>query len=117
MQVEAPLSQAQVRAETLFRAMRGQAPIALPLREEDEATLALAQSFRFGPQDSLAGWRFGAGAGPVVALVHGWGGQGTQFLRMALGLAERGFEAIVIDAGNPGASAPSPMGFDRFMLD
>src|SRR3546814_315827 len=83
MQVKAPLDQAQVQDETRWRAMRGQEPIALPLGGEDEATLALAQSFRFGPHDSLAGWRFGAGPGPVVVLVHGWGGQGTQFLRMA----------------------------------
>ena len=119
MQVEAALAQshAQAQAENLFRAMRGQSPIALPLREEDEAALAQACAFRFGAQDSLAGWRLGTGTGPVVALVHGWGGQGTQFLRMAKRLAERGFEAIVIDAGNHGASAPAPMGFDRFMLD
>src|SRR3546814_14098201 len=80
MSVEAPIAQAQ--AEEFFWAMSNQSPILLPLREEDEASLAQAHAFRFGPQDSLAGWRFGADAGPVVALVHGWGGQGTQFLRM-----------------------------------
>lgn len=117
MQVEAPVSQARARAEEFLWAMSNQSPISLPLREEDEAALAQAQAFRFGPRDSLAGWRFGADAGPVVALVHGWGGQGTQFLRMARGLAARGFEAVVIDAGNHGASAPARMGFDRFMCD
>lgn len=115
MSVEAPIAQAQ--AEEFFWAMSNQSPISLSLREEDEASLAQAQAFRFGPQDSLAGWRFGADAGPVVALVHGWGGQGTQFLRMARGLAARGFEAVVIDVGNHGASAPAHMGFDRFMHD
>lgn len=119
MQVEAPiaLAQAQAQAEKFFWAMSNQSPISLPLREEDGAALAQAHAFRFGPQESLAGWRFGAGAGPVVALVHGWGGQGTQFLRMARGIAARGFEAVVIDAGNHGASAPARMGFDRFMHD
>lgn len=121
MQVEAPSgqvqSEARARAEEFFCAMSNAPPVSLPLRESDAGALAQAQAFRFGPHGSLAGWRFGAGAGPVVALVHGWGGQGTQFLRMARALAARGFEAIVIDAGNHGASGPAPMGFDRFMHD
>ncbi|KUO54557.1 MAG: hypothetical protein APF78_03525 [Sphingomonadales bacterium BRH_c3] len=105
------------QAEEFFRAMSSQPPIILPQREADAATLARAEGFRFGPHESLAAWRFGAGEGPVVVLVHGWGGQGTQFLRMANALVDFGFEAIVIDAGNHGSSAPAPMGFDRFMLD
>lgn len=117
MQVEAAIAQAQAQAEKFFCAMSNQLPISLPLREDDRAALAQARAFRFGPQDSLAGWRFGADAGPVVALVHGWGGQSTQFLRMARMLAARGFEAVIIDVGNHGASAPARMGFDRFMHD
>lgn len=107
----------QAQAEEFFRAMTSQPPVNLPLRSADAAALSEAESFRFGPEGRLAAWRFGAGAGACVALVHGWGGQGTQFLRMATALADAGFEAIVIDAGNHGQSAPTPMGFDRFMLD
>lgn len=112
-----PESADAVAAQNFYRAIREQPLKALPLRAADEAILADAQTFRFGPGNSLVGWRFGSGGRPVAALVHGWGGQGTQFLRMAKALAESSFDTIIFDVGNHGSSRAASMGFDRFMDD
>ena len=79
-----------------YQAMRGQPPIRLALRLEDEAAQMKSDPFRFGAQGALSGRLFGHGDGPVVALMHGWGGQGNQFYRMALALAGGGYKGIVI---------------------
>jgi pimeloyl-ACP methyl ester carboxylesterase len=110
---EQPIEQARA----FFAAMRGQPPVRFPRREEDEAAIRQSSAFRFGPGRSLAARVFGASDAPVAALMHGWGGQSTQFYRMALALAEAGFQAIVVDCGNHGDADPTPLGFDRFMLD
>lgn len=104
-------------ARQFYRAMRSAPPIVLPLRPEDEAARKSARSFRFGSSDSLLGYAFGEAGSPLVVLAHGWGGQGTQMLRMALALAVHGFEAVVLDFGNHGGSDPTAMGFDRYMDD
>lgn len=104
-------------ARQFYLAMRSQPPVRLPLRAEDQAASERARLVRFGPAKELAARIFGEEAAPVVALMHGWGGQGTQLYRMALGLAEAGFQAVVIDFGNHGDSAPMALGFDRFMID
>lgn len=100
-----------------YQAMRGQPPIRLALRVEDKAAQLKSEPFRFGAQGALSGRFFGHTDGPVVALMHGWGGQGNQFYRMALALADAGYKAIVIDFGNHGESEPMSLGFDRFMFD
>ena len=105
------------QARQFYEAMRSQQPIRLPMRSEDEAAQERARAIRFGPNSALAARVFGDKDAPVVALMHGWGGQATQFYRMALALAGVGYQAIVIDFGNHGESAPMPLGFDRFMID
>lgn len=109
--------QAQAQALAFYRAMRSQPPIKLPLRPEDEAALERVRPVRFGPGGSLSARVFGDGSGPLVALMHGWGGQGTQLFRMAMHLAIAGYQALVMDFGNHGEAAPAELGFDRFMID
>lgn len=109
--------QAQAQALEFYRAMRSQPPIKLPLRPEDEAALERSRPIRFGPGGSLSARVFGDEGGPLVALMHGWGGQGTQLFRMAMHLAIAGYQALVLDFGNHGEAAPAELGFDRFMID
>jgi pimeloyl-ACP methyl ester carboxylesterase len=87
----------------------------LPLRPQDHALLEGAQPFRFGPEDSRAGWSIGEG--PLVLLVHGWGGRGTQLANLARTLAADGYRAVFFDAGGHGSSRPEPVGFDTFIRD
>lgn len=105
------------QARIFYRVMRCQQPIKFPLRAEDEAALPRATAVRFGPERSLSARIFGENGAPIIALMHGWGGQGTQFYRMALALADAGYQAVVIDFGNHGESAPAELGFDRFKID
>lgn len=79
--------------------------------------MTLARAVRFGPDMGLSARLFGRAGAPIVALMHGWGGQGSQLFRLAMALADNGFQAVVVDCGNHGESAAMPLGFDRFMLD
>jgi pimeloyl-ACP methyl ester carboxylesterase len=52
------------------------------------------------------------GKGPLVLLIHGWGGRGGQLRAFAAALADADFRAVVIDApahgGSPGWQASIP---------
>jgi pimeloyl-ACP methyl ester carboxylesterase len=51
-----------------------------------------------------------AGAGPLIALVHGWGGYGAQLGPFVEPLVDAGFRVALFDAPGHGASAASPLG-------
>jgi pimeloyl-ACP methyl ester carboxylesterase len=74
---------------------------AQPKRERE----ALARWERFSVPfrgDSLAAWRHGSG--PVVLLVHGWGGRGGQLAQFAPALVASGCTAVTFDAPAHGSS-------------
>lgn len=60
----------------------------------------------------LIGWRWGRARDPVVVLVHGWGGRGTQLKSFIGPLLARGFSVVAYDApghgmtGGPESSLP-----------
>lgn len=54
---------------------------------------------RFG---DLAGWSWGEG--PVVILLHGWNGRGSQMGLLARTIAQNGFRAVAFDAPAHGRS-------------
>ncbi len=56
-----------------------------------------------GP-DRLATWRWGDG-GPLVLLVHGWGGSAAQMTPLVAPLVAAGFSVVAFDAPGHGASA------------
>jgi pimeloyl-ACP methyl ester carboxylesterase len=45
---------------------------------------------------------FTLGAGPLVLLVHGWGGRASQMSLLAKAIAERGFTVVAVDAPGHG---------------
>jgi len=53
------------------------------------------------------------GAGPVVYLVHGWGGLGAQLGAFVKPLQDSGFRVVIFDAPAHGASDPGPSGPGR----
>lgn len=57
------------------------------------------------------------GDGPVVCLVHGWGGRATQMALLGSQLAERGFRAVAIDIAGHGKSEVAGASWRRFMTD
>lgn len=50
----------------------------------------------------LVAWRWGRRIDPVVVLVHGWGGRGTQLAGFVQPLLERGFSVVTYDAPGHG---------------
>jgi len=50
------------------------------------------------------------GEGPVVYLVHGWGGSGTQFVAFVEPLVAAGHTVVMYDAPSHGSSDPGPHG-------
>ena len=87
----------------------------MPLRPQDAELLLGTERFHFGPEESRVAWKIGRG--PLVLLVHGWGGRGTQMAGMAHMLASAGYQCIFFDAGGHGESRPEPVGFRTFIDD
>jgi pimeloyl-ACP methyl ester carboxylesterase len=57
----------------------------------------------------------GPADGPLVYLLHGWGGWRGQFAPIGRALAARGYRAVLIDAPNHGDSGPGSLGPDTAM--
>lgn len=62
----------------------------------------------------VAVWTWGSG--PVVLLVHGWGGYGGQMQAFVGPLVLAGYQAIIFDAPAHGESGPSQLGAKRTTL-
>jgi Serine aminopeptidase, S33 len=87
----------------------------MPLREDDAAQLSLMEPFSFGYGVERRAWS--VGAGPLIMLVHGWGGIGAQMAPLAMALAAAGFRCVLFDALGHGQSAEGKIGFDTFAND
>jgi len=66
----------------------------------------------WGPLDGPLDDRFDAAA-PVVYLVHGWGGLGSQLTAYVEPLVDAGYRVVVFDAPAHGDSEPGPSGAGR----
>ena len=100
---------------TAFRAMGAVAPgvaarwaetlFCTPPRRPggDERFLAAGARFTVESQGQrLSGWEWGGG--PVVVLVHGWGGRASRFGALGAALLEAGFRVVAYDAPAHGES-------------
>ncbi|MBV9445637.1 MAG: alpha/beta fold hydrolase [Streptosporangiaceae bacterium] len=56
------------------------------------------------------------GAGPVVYLLHGWGGYRGQFGAFVAPLTSAGFRAVAVDVPGHGESGPGAYGRGRGLL-
>lgn len=90
-------------------------PAVLQLWPQDRALLDGAMPFRFGASSGNPAWS--VGEGPVVALVHGWGGRGSQMAGLAHFLAAEGYRCVFFDASGHGDAPAGPVGFDTLMHD
>lgn len=61
---------------------------------------------------ALAAWTWGSGTAPVVGLVHGWAGRGSQLGAFAAPLVTAGFQVVAFDGPahgeSPGVEASVP---------
>lgn len=63
----------------------------------------------------LIGWRWGRPQDPVVVLVHGWGGRGTQLKGLVVPLLRRGFSVVAFDAPGHGMTGGAESSLPHFV--
>src|SRR3954471_21387409 len=104
-----PRLAARVAVEIWFR------PPHLDVRPELQAFLRTGEGSAIDVHGRpVAVWKWGTG--PVVLLVHGWGGYGAQLQPFVEPLVKAGFQAVVFDAPAHGVSGPSQIGSKRATL-
>ncbi len=79
------------------------------------AAMANARALRYGAKGLHAAWRWGEG--PLVVLVHGWGGSAAQMAPLAARLAASGYQAVAIDVTGHGDSPESRTRWEWFIRD
>lgn len=67
----------------------------------EEAAMSGAKPLRFGPQGR--GMAFEWGAGPLIVLVHGWGGRAAQMAPLAAALTAEGYRCVAPEITGHGA--------------
>jgi pimeloyl-ACP methyl ester carboxylesterase len=98
LQAFSPGLAAQLAAVAMFRTSRRQPD------EWERFVTAGAEPLRIdGPSGSLALQRWGKG--PLVILVHGWNGRGSQLGGFVAPLVQAGFQVVAFDAPGHGGSA------------
>lgn len=88
-------------------------PLAIGGREK-EAMLD-AKSIRFGAQNANQAWAWGDG--PVIVLVHGWGGRAAQFGPLAQQLAALGYRCVAPDVTGHGDARSRKTRWSWFQRD
>lgn len=73
-----------------------------PERERDLLAEATPFDVKLGESSTLRAWSWGSG--PLVILVHGWEGRGSQLAPFVAPLVERGHRVVTFDAPGHGAS-------------
>lgn len=86
-----------------------------PAQPAEQAALQSGERFAWGPGGRLAGWAWGRG--PLVVLVHGWGGRAAQMAPLASALAAAGFRAVALEVTGHGESAGRSSAWSCFVRD
>lgn len=90
-------------------------PWRVPVSPAEQHAIDCAQQLHYGPAGRNVAWSWGRG--PLVILVHGWGGRGAQFGPLAMHIAALGFRAVAIDITGHGASARHHTAWPYFFND
>lgn len=80
-------------------------------------------SRKFTLKNGIAAFEWGEASGPLVMLIHGWNGRGTQLSPFAKNLIQNKFRVVALDGPGHGDSPPGPDGmtnpvhFAQFIID
>jgi pimeloyl-ACP methyl ester carboxylesterase len=87
----------------------------LPVSPAERAAMAAGKRLRHeGDTNETVAWAWGA-VGPLVVLVHGWGGRAAQMAPLAAQLAAGGFRAVAIEVTGHGESSKRSTRWDCFL--
>jgi pimeloyl-ACP methyl ester carboxylesterase len=81
----------------------------------EQAALVSASPLRYGAGDRNLAWSWGQG--PLVVLVHGWGGRAAQMSPLAAHLASIGYRAVAPDITGHGESRTRYTTWPHFFND
>lgn len=96
----------QLAAAVTFRIFA--TPTRIPRPASEMAMFESAKKFRLS--NGIAAFEWGDPNGPLVMLIHGWNGRGTQISPIAKNLAEKNFRIVALDGPGHGDSPPGPNG-------
>lgn len=82
---------------------------------QEREAMAHATKLHYGEDKLNVAWSWGEG--PLVVLVHGWGGRAAQMAPLALHLAQLGLRAVAIDITGHGDSPKSHARWSYFLND
>ncbi|MEQ1803313.1 MAG: alpha/beta fold hydrolase [Gammaproteobacteria bacterium] len=89
-------------------------PYRYRIKPEEVRVRQSGQQFLYG--SGLHAWKWGR-TGPVVVLVHGWGGASVQWRRFIQPLVDAGYRVVAPDISGHGMSSGRRIGFDSFAED
>lgn len=101
-------------AGAITRALAGWiTPVVLLPAEQD--AIKRAARLRYGERSRNAAWTWGSG--PVVLLVHGWGGRAAQMAPLAEHISALGFHTVALDVTAHGDSPGRRASWEYFIRD
>lgn len=86
-----------------------------PVTPAERDALATASKLHYGAGNAHVAWVWGTG--PLVILVHGWGGRAAQMAPLGAHIARLGFRAVAIDVTGHGDSPGHNTRWDYFLVD
>lgn len=96
-------------------------PTRIPRPESEMEAYRLSKKFTL--TTGIAAFEWGDPHAPLVMLVHGWNGRGTQIAAFAQSLVEKNFRVVALDGPGHGDSPAGPNGmtnpahFAQFIID
>ena len=93
-------------------------PVRTPRPESER--LWLETSKKYFLKNGIAAFEWGESTNPLVMLIHGWNGRGTQIASFAGPLVEKGFRVVALDGPGHGISPgkrTNPSLFANFIKD
>lgn len=97
----------------VMRSLAGRAPPRPDLTAAQRQALVHAKQLAYGDGNKAWSW----GIGPLVVLVHGWGGRAAQLAPLALALSGQGYRCVAIDVTGHGDSAGQRTSWRSFIDD
>lgn len=93
-------------------------PVRIPRPESERVWYDLSKKYFL--KSGIAAFEWGEPQNPLVMLIHGWNGRGTQIASFALPLVEIGFRVVALDGPGHGISPgkmTDPSHFAKFIED
>lgn len=93
-------------------------PVRVPRPESEMEMYHLSKQYFLN--NGIAAFEWGESTSPLVLLIHGWNGRGTQISAFAKSLVEKNFRVVALDGPGHGISSgkiTTPTHYAQFIID